>query len=103
MDGEHLSRHAAHALEGHLRTCAACRAFQAGAYRLREQARIGLAPAVPDLVEPIMAAVRTEARPVPARVPPLRLPSPRRSLLPRLAPAVARGPGGPLVGSLAVG
>ena len=103
MDGEHLSRHVAHTLEGHLRTCAACRAFQAGAYRLREQARIGLAPAVPDLVEPIMAAVRTEARPVPARVPPLRLPSPRRSLLSRLAPAVAGALVGALVGSLAVG
>jgi hypothetical protein len=103
MDGEHLSHHAAHALDQHLAACAACRAFQAGAYRLREQARIGLAPAVPDLVEPIMAAVRAEARPRLARVRPLRTPTPYRPLLPRVAPAIAAAIVGILVGSLAVG
>lgn len=102
MDGERLSHHAARALEHHLDTCAACRAFQAGAYRLREQARIGLAPAVPDLVQPIMAAVRAETRPV-ARVRPLRAPRTREPLLPRLAPAIAAAVVGVLVGSLAVG
>ncbi|HEX5950104.1 MAG TPA: zf-HC2 domain-containing protein [Actinomycetota bacterium] len=102
MDGERLSHHAARALEQHLTTCAACRAFQAGAYRLREKARIGLAPAVPDLVEPIMAAVRSEARPV-ARVRPLRAPEVRDPLLARLAPAIAAAIVGVLVGSLAVG
>jgi outer membrane lipoprotein-sorting protein len=103
MDGEHLSRHVGHALEQHLQTCAACRAFEAGAYKLREHARIGLAPAVPDLVEPIMAAIEAEARPAPRRVRPLRAPAPRRPLLPRLAPAVAAAVVGLLVGSLAVG
>ncbi len=101
MDGERLSRHVAHALEGHLQTCAACRAFEAGAYRLREQARIGLAPAVPDLVEPIMAAVRMEPRPAGVRT--VRELRPRRPLLPRLAPAIAAAVVGALVGSLAVG
>ncbi|MGZ8593467.1 MAG: hypothetical protein ACXWYC_09215 [Actinomycetota bacterium] len=103
MDGEHLSRHVDNALEQHVQTCAACRAFEAGAYRLREQARIGLAPAVPDLVEPIMAAVEAEARPMPARVRPLRAPSQRRPLLPRLAPAVTAAVVGVIVGSLTVG
>ncbi|HEU4355940.1 MAG TPA: zf-HC2 domain-containing protein [Actinomycetota bacterium] len=103
MDGEHLSHHAASALEHHLATCAACRAFQAGAYRLRERTRIGLAPAVPDLVEPIMVAVRAEARPAPARVRPLRTPRANGPLLPRLAPALAAAVVGLLVGSLAVG
>lgn len=103
MDGERLSHHAAHALEQHLATCAACRAFQAGAYRLRERARIGLAPAVPDLVEPIMAAVRAGGRPATARVRPLRAPRVPGPLLPRIAPAVAAAVVGLLVGSLAVG
>lgn len=102
MDGEHLSRHVDHALEQHLTTCAACRAFEAGAYKLREHARIGLAPAVPDLVEPIMAAVEAEARHG-SRVGPLRAPAPRRGLLPRLAPAVTAGLVGVIVGSLAMG
>jgi hypothetical protein len=103
MDGERLSHHTARALELHLTTCTACRAFQAGAYRLREQARIGLAPTVPDLVEPIMTAVRTQARPALARLRPLRTPSARRPLLPRVAPAIAAVIVGMLVGSLAVG
>ncbi len=103
MDGEHLSRHVEHALDQHLQTCAACRAFEAGAYRLREHARIGLAPAVPDLVEPIMIAVEAEARPMPARVRALRAPVPRRALIPRLAPAVTAGVVGVIVGSVLVG
>ena len=70
MDGERLPRHAASALEQHLAACAECRAFQTGAYRLREWVRIGLAPAVPDLVEPIMTTVRAEARPILARARP---------------------------------
>ncbi len=100
MDGERPSRHEAAALEQHLLTCARCRAFERGAYRLRERARFGPAPAVPDLVEPIMTAVRAEARPA-ARVRPLRSPTPRRA--PRLAPLAAAALVGALVGSLAVG
>ena len=111
MDGEHLSRRAAAALEAHLRTCAACRAFESQAWALRERVRLGLAPAVPDLVEPIMAAVRAEARrrpitlrPVePLEVPPAPGRRRRPPLLRRLAPQLAAALIGILVGSLAVG
>lgn len=114
MDGEHLSRRAAAALAAHLATCAACRAFEAQAWALREHVRLGLAPAVPDLVEPIMAAVRTEARTrprdlrvvapqEPAQAPPVPAAPHRPPLLRRLAPQLAAALVGVLVGSLAVG
>ncbi len=119
MDGEHLSRHATGALEAHLAACAACRAFEARAWSLRERVRLAPAPAVPDLVEPIMAAVRAEARGRPVLAPeepqaaapapeepqaaarrPIRV---RPPLLRRLAPQLAAALIGALVGSLAVG
>jgi hypothetical protein len=105
LDGERIAPRALVALERHLETCAECRAFERGAWRLRESARFEVAPAVPDLVEPIMAAVEAEAaRPRPGlRVArPMRLPR-RRSLLPRLAPAVAALLVGAIAGSLLVG
>jgi hypothetical protein len=99
IDGEHLSARQTGQLEHHLETCERCRAFERGAYRLRETTRFQLAPAVPDLVEPIMTSVRAEPRP---RV--VRLPVPRRRrLLPRLAPVAASLLVGALVGSLVVG
>ncbi|MGZ8585984.1 MAG: zf-HC2 domain-containing protein [Actinomycetota bacterium] len=105
LDGERLSPRALVALERHLESCAECRAFERGAWRLRESARFEVAPAVPDLVETIMASVETEAgRPRPGlRVvrPMLR---PRRTrLLPRLAPGVAALLVGTIAGSLLVG
>ena len=101
IDGERLAPRAAATLERHLATCAECRAFERGAYRLRESARIGLAPAVPDLVEPIMDAVRAEPRPVTC----LREVRPRRTrrLMPRLAPVAAALLVGAIAGSLVVG
>jgi len=51
IDGERLAARATAALDQHLETCAECRAFERGAYRLREAARFEVAPAVPDLVD----------------------------------------------------
>ncbi|HET8526030.1 MAG TPA: zf-HC2 domain-containing protein [Actinomycetota bacterium] len=102
IDGERLSSRQAVALEHHLASCAECRAFERGAYRLREAARFEVAPAVPDLVDEVMASVRTEAAPADLRVVrPARLP--RRRLLPRLAPLAAALLVGVLIGSLVVG
>ena len=54
LDGERLARRRRDELERHLEGCAECRAFERGAWRLRERVRFEVAPAVPDLVEPIM-------------------------------------------------
>jgi outer membrane lipoprotein-sorting protein len=105
LDGERLSSRDTVALERHLDTCAECRAFERGAYRLRDAARFEIAPAVPDLVEQIMTSVERESQSPPAGirvVRPMRLPQ-RRSLLPRLAPAIAALLVGLLAGSLVVG
>jgi len=102
IDGERLATRQTVALEHHLEACAQCRAFERGAYRLREAARFEVAPAVPDLVDEVMAAVRTDAKPSGLRVVrPARLP--RRRLLPRLAPVAAALLIGVLIGSLVVG
>jgi len=102
IDGEHLNARSTAALEHHLESCAECRAFERGAYRLREAARFEVAPAVPDLVGDVMAAVRTEPKPGGLRVVrPTHLP--RRRLLPRLAPVAAALLVGVLIGSLVVG
>ena len=102
IDGEHLSSRQTVALEHHLESCAECRAFERGAYRLREAARFEVAPAVPDLVDEVMAAVRTGSRPAGLRVVrPVR--PPRRRLLPRLAPVAAALLVGVLIGSVVVG
>jgi hypothetical protein len=100
IDGERLSARAGTSLERHLQGCSACRAFERGAYRLRESARFELAPAVPDLVEPILAAVRTEPR-RPGAV--RRFGPERRRRARRFAPALAALLVGALAGSLIVG
>jgi hypothetical protein len=105
IDGERIAPKQLVALERHLEACAECRAFERGAYRLREAARFEIAPAVPDLVEPIMAAVEAESggrRPGLRVVRPMRVPR-RRSWVPRLAPVIAAWLVGALVGSLLVG
>lgn len=101
IDGERLSPRAEAALERHLASCASCAAFDRGAYRLREAARFELAPAVPDLVDDVMAAVRAEPRPTRLRV--VRPARGRRALVPRLVPAVAGLLVGAIAGSLVVG
>lgn len=108
LDGENLSARALVALEHHLDACAECRAFERGAYRLREAARFEVVPAVPDLVESIMASVEAEADAGGVNRPRLRVVRPRelrrpRALLPRLAPAIAAVLVGALAGSLVVG
>jgi predicted anti-sigma-YlaC factor YlaD len=45
------------ALDAHLAGCAACREFAAGAERLHRLARVAPAEPVPDLSDPIMAAI----------------------------------------------
>lgn len=108
MDGERLSARLSASVEGHVATCPGCAAFQRGAWTLREAARFEVAPAVPDLVEPIMAAVAREARerpPVRLRLLPGRRPAgpflPRLSR--RLAPVAAALVVGLVAGSLAAG
>jgi Putative zinc-finger len=104
VDGERLSTRASALLEQHLETCAECRAFERGAYRLREAARFEVAPAVPDLVDQVMTAIGAGAERPRSR---LRVVgpagSPRRSILPRLAPLAAALVVGALIGSLVVG
>ena len=109
MDGEHLAPRVTAALDQHLAGCATCRAFEQRAYRLREQVRFGVAPAVPDLVGPIMAAIERESQvraPARTRMRVMRSPRelrPRRRLLTTLAPAVAALLVGAIAGSLLVG
>ena len=62
IDGERLAARATAALDQHLETCAECRAFERGAYRLREAVRFEVAPAVPDLVDEVMTAVGARGR-----------------------------------------
>ncbi|HEX6231213.1 MAG TPA: zf-HC2 domain-containing protein [Actinomycetota bacterium] len=116
LDGVHLPARAAAALEEHLAACAGCRAFERAAWRLREAARFEIAPAVPDLVDPIMVAIGADAERAATRRarPALRVVRPtreqRRSPRPHpragssgLAPAVAALLVGALVGSILVG
>lgn len=107
LDGERASSRALAALDRHLETCSSCQAFERAAWKLRETARFEVAPAVPDLVEPIMAAVGSAAGER-RRSPGLRVVRPgwsptRRRLLPRLAPSLAAVLAGALVGSVVVG
>src|SRR4029453_18836274 len=96
IDGERLSTRGRASLEQHLETCAECRAFERGAYRLREAVRFEVAPAVPDLVDEVMTAVGAEAEEPRSRRRVVRPQgAPRRSILPRLAPGgPGRGGGG---------
>ncbi|HEX9123759.1 MAG TPA: zf-HC2 domain-containing protein [Actinomycetota bacterium] len=109
MDGERLSARLAAEVDRHLATCAACATFERTAWRLRERARFELAPAVPDLVEPIMAAVREAPGRRPGRllqaVPGRRSATiPRRPRSPgRLAPVAAALVVGLVAGSLSMG
>jgi outer membrane lipoprotein-sorting protein len=105
LDGQHLRGRRASALEEHLSTCAGCRSFEAAAWRLRESSRIALAPAVPDLVEPIMAAVEADADSGASRRSRVAVLWPRRPVASarRLAPLAAALVVGLLAGSLTVG
>jgi hypothetical protein len=109
MDGEHVPARQSEAAAAHVAGCAECRAFVDGAARIRRSVRIRAAESVPDLVEPIMAAVATErARPARARAPivravRLRPHRPRHRRPWTLAPAAAAALAGLVLGSVLVG
>jgi hypothetical protein len=110
MDGERVGTRQAEAAAAHAEGCARCRAFVQRSARIRSSVRIRAAEPVPDLVEPIMAAVvRERIRPFVAPVTGGRIASRRRSRRPRhrramtLAPAVAAAIAGMIVGSVIVG
>jgi len=116
MDGEHVGARQAEAAAAHAAGCARCRAFAERSARIRSAGRIRAAEPVPDLVEPIMAAVArerthpsmapaTDRRIAPGR-PPRRAPrrrQPRRHRRPTLGPAVAAAVAGMVLGSVLVG
>jgi hypothetical protein len=102
MDGERVPAHRAEVAAEHAETCARCKAFAERSARIRSGVRIRAAESVPDLVEPIMAAVAKErARPTTRR----RIgPTPARHRRPfALAPAVAAAIAGMVLGSVLVG
>jgi Putative zinc-finger len=103
MDGEHLSPRLAAAVDVHVAGCAACTAFQAGSWKLREAARFEVAPAVPDLVDRIMAGAAREGSPRLRLLRGGRHPAVRSTLSRRLAPVAAALVVGLIVGSIAVG
>ncbi len=100
MDGEPPGRFAS-AVDEHAAGCPSCRAFQAGAARVRTAVRIRLAEPVPDLVGPIMARVAAEPR---TRRILRRSPAPApRSGTHRLTPVLAAAIAGLMAGSVVVG
>jgi hypothetical protein len=111
MDGERVPTHRAEVATEHAETCARCKAFAERSARIRSGVRIRAAEPVPDLVEPIMAAVagersRSSFRPsmAPAterRVGPWGRARHRRPTT--LAPAVAAAIAGMVLGSVLVG
>jgi hypothetical protein len=110
MDGERVGARQAEAAAAHAEGCARCRAFAERSARIRSAVRIRAAERVPDLVEPIMAAVARE------RTHPFIAPATDRGTSPRrmrrhprhrrprpLAPAVAAALAGIVLGSVLVG
>jgi negative regulator of sigma E activity len=107
MDGERVGARQAESAVAHAEGCARCKAFARRSGRIRSSVRIRAAEPVPDLVEPIMAAVaRERIRPSTAPVTVRRIASRRRPRHRRpmaLAPAVAAAIAGVIVGSVVVG
>jgi outer membrane lipoprotein-sorting protein len=111
MDGERVGAREAEAAAAHAEGCVRCQLFAQRTTRIRSSVRIRVAEQVPDLVEPIMAAVARE-RIRPSSMAPVIdgwIGSRRVSRRPRhrrpktLAPAVAAAIAGLIVGSLVVG
>jgi hypothetical protein len=107
MDGDRVAARQAAAAVAHAETCARCRTFGERSARIRSAVRIRAAEPVPDLVEPIMAAVaRERVRPT---VPLLderraRRRRPRHRRRPAtLAPVAAAAVAGLVLGSVLVG
>ncbi|MGZ5296750.1 MAG: hypothetical protein ACXWYT_07525 [Actinomycetota bacterium] len=104
LDGEHAPDRVGAAVDEHTATCAHCRAFEAGALRVRTSVRVRPAEPVPDLVAPIMARVSSEAKAPPRRrwgVP--RAGRQRSSGNRRLTPMLAATIAGLMAGSVVVG
>jgi hypothetical protein len=111
MDGERVPAHRAEVAAEHAETCARCRAFAERSARVRSGVRIRAAEPVPDLVEPIMAAVARERSRSSLR--PSMAPATERRVGPRgrarhrrpttLAPAIAAAIAGMVLGSVLVG
>lgn len=105
MDGQHVRAREADAADAHVAACPRCRAFADRSARVRSAVRIRPAEMVPDLSEPIMAAVARE-RALPARSAgraDRAGPRHRRSRPFALAPAVAAAIAGLVLGSVLVG
>jgi hypothetical protein len=111
MDGERVGPRQAEAAAAHADGCPRCRAFAQRSARIRSAVRIRAAEPVPDLVEPIMAAVarertRASLAPTAGRRIGRRHPHQQRSRHrrpPSLAPAVAAAIAGMVLGSILVG
>lgn len=116
LDAEHATAESNRALDDHLSTCTSCRRFARDARRVRASVRLRVAEPVPDLVQPIMAAVRAgpapgpavEAHPASIEAPDSRIPfdppTPRpRGAWRRLTPVAAALLAGVVIGSLLVG
>ena len=100
MDGEPEGRFGS-AVDDHAAGCPSCRAFMAGAARVRTAVRIRPAEQVPDLVRPIMTRVAAEPR---ARRRLRRLPAVHpRNRTRRLTPVLAATIAGLMAGSVVVG
>ncbi|MCD6022358.1 MAG: hypothetical protein K0R20_2068 [Actinomycetia bacterium] len=110
MDGDRVAARQAAAAKAHAETCTRCRTFGERSARIRSAVRIRAAEPVPDLVEPIMAAVaRERVRPTVPLLDERRI-RPRRTRRPRhrrratsLAPAAAAAVAGLVLGSVLVG
>lgn len=110
MDGDRVAARQAAAAVAHAETCTRCRTFGERSARIRSAVRIRAAEPVPDLVEPIMAAVAQErVRPRVPLVGERRVRPPRPTRRPRhrrrttLAPAAAAAVAGLVLGSVLVG
>ena len=101
MDGERTADRFASVVDEHAAGCPSCRAFEAGAVRVRTAVRIRPAEPIPDLVGPIMARIAAEPR-VRRRLrkPPAVAP---RNRARRLTPVLAATIAGLMAGSVVVG
>jgi putative zinc finger protein len=93
-----LARPLADEIRAHAGTCAACRAFAEGAWRIRKASRFEVAPAVPDLAPAIMERIAAKQA-APSRARALRLPGIGR--MPSRAPRI--GAARPLRRAIALG
>jgi outer membrane lipoprotein-sorting protein len=104
LDGERAPERVGAAVDAHAATCARCRAFEAGALRVRASVRVRPAEPVPDLVGSIMTRVAAEARVRPRpRTSMPGLDRPRTGRSRRLAPVLAATIAGVMAGSVVVG